>query len=376
MSFFNIKNKNNKRVPGDRSARKQLHKLYGLNFLANISIAGAVWVALLASRGFTMSEIMMAETVFHIVSLINEIPSGMLADVIGRKKTMMLSVIFGMISSLSMAFIDCYAGVLISISFSALSYNYGSGTDAALAYDTLKEVNETEGYDRYSSIQSMIYRVSYGLASLSAGLALRMGYVKAELLSFGLQLISLIVILSLKESKVILKKTGISLKKKVKDCFNESLGFLRSNPKACALIIKNAIVGAVDILLLFALQDKLQRAGASELLLGPMLFLMYIGGVLGSIAAMKVRNSKLSRLFVFCFIAVLTGVACAFTGDPRIMTLGGVISAFADDLIQIRSDVALNNMVPENSRATLISVNSFCFSIVMIILSPIAGLIF
>ena len=49
-------------------AKTQLHKLNFLNFLGNIHIASAAWVALLASRGFSMKEIMLAETVFHIVS--------------------------------------------------------------------------------------------------------------------------------------------------------------------------------------------------------------------------------------------------------------------------------------------------------------------
>ena len=58
------------------------------------------------------------------------------------------------------------------------------------------------------------------------------------------------------------------------------------------------------------------------------------------------------------------------------MTLGGFLTAFADDLLQIRSDIALNNMIPAEQRATLISVNSFCFSVIMIVLSPLAGWVF
>lgn len=364
------------KAPQDRGARVQLRKLYSLNFIGNISIAGAAWVALLASRGFTMPQIMFAETVFHIVSLINEIPSGMIADVFGRKKSLIMSCLFSIISALIMAFVDSYAGVVLSIGINALSYNYASGTDSALAFDTLKEVNETEKYDHFASMQSIIYRISYGMASLSAGLALWMGYVKAELLTVGLCLIQLAILLTVKESKVVLKKKDMSLKKRIVDTYTESLVFLRTNKEATKLIFRNAVVGAVDVLLLFALQDKLQSAGAGRLVLGPMLCAMYFAGILGSFAAEKVRHVKLVRIFMFTIVMVTAGAACAFTGNPWIMTIGGCISAFSDDLIQIRSDVALNNMVPESSRATLISVSSFCFSVVMIILSPLAGFVF
>ncbi len=359
-----------------RRVKGQLRKLYTSNFLSNISIAGAAWVALLASRGFSMQDIMGAETVFHIVSLLSEIPSGILADVVGRKKCLILSCLSGILSAIIMAFVDCYAGVLLSIGLSAWAYNFASGSDAALAFDSLKEVNQTSEYDHYASMQSIIYRVANGLASLSAGLALWMGYVKAEMISVGLGLIQLVILSTLKENKMVISKKNDSFGKRVRDCYKESLGFLRTHHDATALIFRNAVVGAVDVLLLFALQEKLQEAGAGLLILGPMLFITYLGGVFGSLMAEKVKNVKLIRIFYFSLIMVLAGAACAFTNYPWFMTLGGFIAAFSDDLIQIRSDVTLNNMVPERARATLISVNSFCFSVVMIVMSPLAGIVF
>lgn len=359
-----------------RGAKRQLRKLYGSNFLSNIPIAGAAWVALLASRGFSMPQIMFAETVFHIVSLLSEIPSGLFADVFGRKKSLIVGCLCGIASAIVIAFVNSYAGVLISIGLSAWSYNYASGSDAALAFDSLKEAGMTSEYDHFASMQSIIYRVANGLASLSAGLALWMGYVRAEMISVGLGLIQLMLLLTLKENMVVLKKKDLSLRKRIRDTYRESIGFLRTNKEATKIIFRNAIVGAVDVLLLFALQEKLQDAGANRWVLGPMLFITYLGGVFGSLAAEKVKHVKLVRIFLFSGIMVLAGAACAFTGYPWFMTLGGFVSAFSDDLIQIRSDVALNNMIPESSRATLISVNSFCFSIVMIVLSPLAGVVF
>ena len=65
--------------------RKQLSKLYLSSVLGNLSLTGA-WVAILAARGFDLVEIGIAETVFHITSIIFELPSGVMADVFGRKK--------------------------------------------------------------------------------------------------------------------------------------------------------------------------------------------------------------------------------------------------------------------------------------------------
>ncbi|HAW16279.1 MAG TPA: MFS transporter [Clostridiales bacterium] len=360
-----------------QKAHGQLRKLYLLNFLGNISIAGAAWVALLVSRGFSLVEVGFAETVFHIVSIIAEIPSGMFADVWGRKKSLMVSSVCSILGSFFMGFIDSYAGVLISIAFSALSYNFGSGTDSALAFDTLKEAKDEDFYDRYVSVQTIIYRVSSSLASLGAGIALLIGNRNAQLLGIAIGVISFIFATTLKENMVIERKKSISYTQRLKGVVVESATFLRTNGKAAGLIFANGLVGAFDVLLLFFLQSRFQDAGAGNILLGVLLFITYAGGILGAVLSEGIgKKTPFVRLFFICLTLVLLGCASSFTNVLWIMTLGGFFSAFGDDLLQIRADVKLNNMIPESSRATLISVNSLCFSLIMIVLSPLAGVMF
>lgn len=62
-----------------------------------------------------------------------------------------------------------------------------------------------------------------------------------------------------------------------------------------------------------------------------------------------------------------------FTGNPYIMILGGFIGSFSDDFLEVRTDVILNDVIPSKQRATLISVNSFTFSLVMIVMSTVMG---
>lgn len=82
--------------------KKQINRLYALTTVGYFQIAGASWVALLALRGFTMLEIGILESIFHIVSSIFEIPSGVAADVCGRKKTLALARLVSVTSNLLM----------------------------------------------------------------------------------------------------------------------------------------------------------------------------------------------------------------------------------------------------------------------------------
>ena len=360
----------------ENNIKRQLGLLYISNFMFNISIAGAAWVLLLVSDGYSLVQVGFAETVFHITSLIAEIPSGMFADVFGRKKSLILSSVMSMLSALVRGFVPGFAAVCVSVGFSALSYNFISGSDSALAYDTLLEEGLAGKYDRYISTQTAVYRISNGIATLFAGVAVIMGNRNAQILSIGISAVNMVFLLFLRENKVILKKAGDSLVKRIKDVYKGSFSFLKGNKKVAGLIFRNALVGGIDVLLLFFLQAKLPMTGIPDWTLGPLLFIMSTGGILGALAARKVKNTTLGKLFVFCITLAVTGLLSEFTGVWYLMTIGGFVTAFADDLIQIRSDIALNRMVPAEQRATLISVNSFCFSVLMIFMSPLAGFIF
>ena len=71
--------------------KQQLRRLYAVTAISSLQIAGASWVALLAARGFSLAEIGFAEGVFHFVSFLFEVPSGVIADVFGRKRSMVAS---------------------------------------------------------------------------------------------------------------------------------------------------------------------------------------------------------------------------------------------------------------------------------------------
>ena len=84
--------------------------------------------------------------------------------------------------------------------------------------------------------------------------------------------------------------------KKMGGYFGESIRFLIDNRKATKLMFANSFVGAIDILLLFFLQSKLNTAGISNRLLGLALFIMQIGGVIGAKLILKAKNVKYAKI--------------------------------------------------------------------------------
>ena len=364
-------------------AGKQLRLLYLNTSLGAFQIAGASWVALLAARRFSLVEIGFAESVFHVASLLFEVPSGVIADVFGRKKSMVLSQCMMLVSSLLMLVSDSMAGVLPAMVFSAFGYNFASGTRESLAYETLKAEGREAEYDGYASTDMMLYTFFSSLATLCAGAALALGYRRAYLVDIGLGVVCLMSALRLRDVGYAAAgeeggKNGPeeTVWKKIFQCFRESVRFLLHSRKAMELILLNAAVGAAATLLRFFLQARLTEKGLPDALLGPALFFMGLGGAAGARLILHCKSWSYGRVFAVSAIAVAGCVAAAILPVPAVMVFGGFLSALFDNFLQVRSDVRLNEMVPAGQRATLISVSSLCFSGVMIVLSPLFGLLF
>ena len=148
--------------------RKNIGLMAGVEFFAFLGIT-SFWILFLSQNGMSLLQIGLLESIFHATSVICEIPSGMLADRYSYKTNLYLSRIAGIASSILMLVGQgnfwIYALAMV---VSALSYNFDSGTSAAMVYDSAVEAGLKE---RYLSISSFMSGVAEGTRSLGTVLA-------------------------------------------------------------------------------------------------------------------------------------------------------------------------------------------------------------
>ncbi len=84
--------------------KKNIKIDYMYKFLSSIDISSAIWVLYLAHKGMSLIEIGLLESVHHITSLICEVPTGAIADIVGRKNTIILGRIMSAIGAILMLF--------------------------------------------------------------------------------------------------------------------------------------------------------------------------------------------------------------------------------------------------------------------------------
>ena len=356
------------------SISRQKLALLILEWSVGFRPAGSVWVLLLALRGFSLVEIGLAESVFHVVSLCCELPSGLLADVLGRKWTLTASHVMFVLSTLLMVASQGMAGVCLSMAISALGYNLESGTREAITYESMLQAGQGADYLKFSSLQNGIYRFSGGGAMLLAGATVLLGWRRAYLLDTGITLIGLLAVLTITEPErnapaITLRTLPAALAETIQGAWK----LLRSDGVAVRIMVLNSLVGVCATLTGFYLQEKVEAAVTVPALLGPALFVLGLGGGLAGLL-----TGRLDRLSYPKAVA-LTGAGvlfCAFAARGTclpVLMVSGLLAGLLDDSLQLVSDKRLNDRFPSAQRATLISVSSMIFSVFMIPLSPLFG---
>ena len=322
--------------------QKQLRCVYLHAFTSTLRFTDAVWVALLAARGFTLAQIGLAESVFHGVSLLCEVPSGMAADLLGRRRTLIFGGALGVVSAATMAFAPSLAFICAGMGLKALGYNLLSGTTEALTYDSLKTAGRERDYIKVDAKASIFMKLASALgalASLLAGVLTSAGYYLADA---AVSAVSALAAANLTEpvvtdeqaarEKHILQELPARLRVHILD----SLDCLCSSTPARRIIMADAVISLPSYLTSMFVQQRLTQQGWA-----------------------------MEWLFL-----LLAGAAPALLCAAGPVLVQGALSVWF-----LHSMQRLNDAIPSDRRATLISVDSMAYSLLMIPASPLVGLV-
>ena len=119
-----------------RPVNRNIKLLYGFSFFDPFMIVIALWVPYLATQGISMRQFMELQAVFALVILCGEVPSGLLSDLWGRKKTLLLGSTLKAVSFSLLPLWSSYEGFLFYHLTMGIALSMISGGDVALLYDS------------------------------------------------------------------------------------------------------------------------------------------------------------------------------------------------------------------------------------------------
>ena len=161
-----------KMIPRDKatSVSRNLWKILSLKFLGDFLPIAPVLILYYTANGLNSTQIFTIQAVFHLAVLLFEVPSGYLADVIGRKKTLLFGAIFFPLGLAVYTAGRSFPAFIAAEILLAVSVSMRSGCDSAMIFDSLRQLGRQDEYKRFEGSCALLARTGTAVSSVAGGL--------------------------------------------------------------------------------------------------------------------------------------------------------------------------------------------------------------
>ncbi len=116
----------------------QYYKFCSYGFLKNLKFFEPFFILFLIEKNLSFTQIALLYSVREIIIYLTEIPTGIIADALGRKRTMVFSFGFYIISFLLFYFSTNFGFLMIAMLFFAFGDSFRTGTHKAMIFEYLE----------------------------------------------------------------------------------------------------------------------------------------------------------------------------------------------------------------------------------------------
>jgi hypothetical protein len=331
--------------------------LYGFSFFSPFMIVIPVWVPYLASQGITMRQFMELQAVFAIVILCGEVPTGLLSDVWGRKKTLLLGSTLKAISFSLLPLWSSYEGFLLYHLTMGIALSMISGGDVALLYDAhLATGSERSRGAAVLGNMRLLGQTGAAVSALLGGAIVTLSYGYLLWANAILSWIPPFLVLGVTEPPAAREKA----KKPVAD-FKEVLSTTLVRDGATRLVLLNLVVlGAAGLVMVWTRQKYWQDIGVPLAYFGALdtayqLLTGFVGRSTAFAGARYGQRPLLAAVGVLPIVAYF-GMAWFFGWLGIVFGLLIQISRGLGDVLFLN---ALNEKISSAFRATVMSIANF-----------------
>jgi predicted MFS family arabinose efflux permease len=124
------------RLQTDDRLTRNLRTTLALAFFQVFLVIMPVAVPFFQSKGLSMQEVFSLQALFGLAVLVTEVPSGYVADLIGRRQTLIVGALFAGFGNSLLVIADGFWGLAAFELALAISHSLISGADIAILYDT------------------------------------------------------------------------------------------------------------------------------------------------------------------------------------------------------------------------------------------------
>ncbi|MBL8026018.1 MAG: MFS transporter [Fibrobacteres bacterium] len=348
-------------------------KLYLFKTLRWFLLIIPVIVPFYQSVGLSMAQILTLQSVFSIAIVVLEVPSGYFADIIGRRKSLIVGSFLSTAGFLMYSLSYTFTGFLAAELVMGMGASFISGADSALVYDSLLSLGRKDDYKKVWGRSSALGNFSEATASIIGGLlaavSLRLPfYIETAVIALTIPLAFSLVEPALHEAN---KRRG-----SFRDIIDTVKYALHGHKELKWLLLYGAILGASTLTMVWFVQPYFKLCGLPLAWYGAVWAAYNLSVGLFSLSAHGVERAIGRRGTLLMLLPLSAGayILVSFFNALWILPFF-LIFYFVRGINGPVIGDYMNSLISSERRATIMSVNALMVRLIFSIVGPLAGLL-
>ncbi len=321
--------------------------------------------------GLSNEQAFLLKAIYSISIVIFELPSGYLADILGRKITLIMGAVMGTAGFAFYSFGEGFWMFLVAELTLGIGQSFVSGADSAMLYDSLKAGGKSHKYVKYEGINISVGNYSEALAGLAGGALAEISLHLPFYFQTGIAFLAVPAAITLIEPPVssrrkqpgfadILKVVKYALVKNIK---------LRWN------LIYSSIIGTTTLTMAWVYQLRLHEFGFTEFFIGATATGLNL--LVGTVTLFSARAQRTlgKQVTILSTSLIITG-GFVFSGLVHsallFLPILGIFYMARGIATPVLKDY-INQLTPSNIRATVLSIRSLLIRGIFAVMAPLFG---
>lgn len=351
--------------------KNNIWKFYIIKICSALFFSVPIIVLFWQENGLNLTQIMVLQSLYALMIVLLEIPTGYFADIFKRKNSLMLGGMFLAIGVFMYGLGTNFVQFLIAEVFFAFAIAFTSGADSAFLYDTLKDYKQEKLYKKIWGNSYFYALIAISVASILGGFIGKINFRYTFFATIPFAIAVAFISISLKEPK---KHKMIFEKGYVFKLFQIIKQALVKNIKLEWLIIYSAVIYTLFQAALWLYQPYFKLSGLDIMYFGFVFAAFNLVAAISAKYAHKIEE-KIGKKYSLFSLLFLVGIAYLLMSN--FIYLFSFCFAFLHQFVRSFSRIVfsdyINKLTTSDVRATVLSIQSMIGKLGYALLIPFIG---
>jgi MFS family permease len=352
----------------DSAALGVTRPFYVYAVLANAVFQRGVFVIFLLQQGFSAAQVALLQTLVYLVSGLAELPTGFIADRVGRRASIVIGQLLIAGCLLGQVTLSGYGVFLALFVVHGVGMAFVSGAETALLYDLLVRRGARASYVQVKSRFNMLGTVTSGAAIALGGQLQRLSWEVVYVGSAACLVLAVVVLVS--RVPEIRGADAVDEQDGAEDEHGDATAWralLRvATPALVTLVVVSGLMHATLTPYFIFAQQTLSAQGAGTALVSVVISAGFlVGGLTPLLSARADRRFGYRFLVPLALLALAAALGLSGLGLVWVTVAAFLVLVGIPDISVVIVDNVFNEAVPSRYRASLLSMITFVESVLI-----------